>query len=634
MGLWWSSAISLQASDHPIKSVTIFHSDTGTAEITRTFPVSLQSGKNTVNIRGISSCIDTDSVRLRVLSEPAHARVFDVCCNTPQVSARRDGLVAERTLRQQEYDHLVDTVARLHASHGHAPSQTPNVQITIKTTAESPSPKASSAVDELIQTLVQRMRSAAQALRSLDQQILELERELALSPELRKGDGSTVITATVLAEQECEVVLQLTYLVTGARWDPHYDLHVHTSDGRPSPDVSLHQYAKITQSTGEDWNETEIMLSTSSLQTLHGLSAPSLDTLLFSAKRSKPQSTTTGGTRMLSTHMQPLARGHPLVLPPGGGLFHLQAVSNVDPPRPVGAAPQHSKKTPAVPEDAAYVQVSHPDPTAAPLVAAAQAPTRVVPIYEPLHPASFASGHVNAPAPAPLSLVYRVGEEGEAVSLPSDGLAHTVPIATLHLRADHEYVCVPRKSSAVFMQARIKIIGERDMLAGPVRVFLDDKFVAKSALRHIGVNESFECTFGVDTGIKVSSQQQPHADILHTSTDPAQRVYKSVITVTNGHNVDIPRLVIRDAVPLGDEGQKISVALQKPVGLANAKNGEDVDVALDNKTGPTEVKVRWTKIEDGRGGKEDGMYEWICSVCAGAEVALEAEWVVSEHSNG
>ncbi len=79
-------------------------------------------------------------------------------------------------------------------------------------------------------------------------------------------------------------------------------------------------------------------------------------------------------------------------------------------------------------------------------------------------------------------IVYRVGQ-GEAVCLPSDGLAHTVSIATLQLRADFEYVCVPRKSTTVFTQARITNTSEHDMLPGPISVFMDDSFVARTTLQ-------------------------------------------------------------------------------------------------------------------------------------------------------
>ena len=80
---------------------------------------------------------------------------------------------------------------------------------------------------------------------------------------------------------------------------------------------------------------------------------------------------------------------------------------------------------------------------------------------------------------SPLSLAYRV--EGK-VSLPSDGFAHKVSVAMLDFSAGLKYVCVPRKTSAAFIEGRIKNTSEYELLAGPVSVFMDDSFVTKTRL--------------------------------------------------------------------------------------------------------------------------------------------------------
>ncbi len=89
----------------------------------------------------------------------------------------------------------------------------------------------------------------------------------------------------------------------------------------------------------------------------------------------------------------------------------------------------------------------------------------------------------------PLSLAYRV--EGR-VSLPSDGVAHKVSITVLAFSAALKYVCVPRKTSAAFIEGRIKNTSEYELLAGPVSVFMDDSFVTKTAL---GVRLAFTFVF-------------------------------------------------------------------------------------------------------------------------------------------
>jgi hypothetical protein len=85
---------TVNAADHPVKSVTIFKSST--AEVIRTFALDfkvcllqldlylvarltpLQPGENRVEIKGLSSVIDTESARVSGLEDSL--RLFDVVC--------------------------------------------------------------------------------------------------------------------------------------------------------------------------------------------------------------------------------------------------------------------------------------------------------------------------------------------------------------------------------------------------------------------------------------------------------------------------------------------------------------------------------------------------------------------------
>ena len=84
--------------------------------------------------------------------------------------------------------------------------------------------------------------------------------------------------------------------------------------------------------------------------------------------------------------------------------------------------------------------------------------------------------------------------------------------------------------------------------------------------------------------------------------------------------------MIRDAIPLGDEDSNIKVMLLKPDGLAEAKDGEELTVDLGE--GVKDAKVRWSKVENGKGGEKDGMYEWVCGLQAGTNTEFVASWAV------
>ena len=94
--------------------------------------------------------------------------------------------------------------------------------------------------------------------------------------------------------------------------------------------------------------------------------------------------------------------------------------------------------------------------------------------------------------------------------------------------------------------------------------------------------------------------------------------------ILNGHTFDVDGIVVRDVLPHGDGDAKILVTLRKPEGLALAKDGEEVALQMMDES--PNVKARWTKVEEGKGGEKDGMFEWVCGVGAGKKVVLEAEW--------
>ncbi|KAI1792158.1 hypothetical protein LXA43DRAFT_1093971 [Ganoderma leucocontextum] len=632
-----SKTISLNAFEHPVKAVTIFQSST--AQLTRTFTVDLKSGSNVLEISSISSQVDKESPRIYGLG--TDARVFDMSCNAKlanaphqkltknaaaikKLVAKRKLLEAERNVRQTEFS-LLDDAARSLAQD-----------------------KATS-FDALMDTFVVRKRNAMRTVLEMDEQIEELEKEIWLLDSSHKGETATVVTATLLAKRDCKVEFQLIYLVTGVNWQPYYDLHASTSDGKPSSDVSLHYCANITQNTGEDWTNTVLTLSTANSQALHSLTVPKVDPL-----------------RLLPTRAQSTFPGRPAPSVTGGlfgaGLAQLQQLQQQQ--------QQQQQQAQAFGQPTSTFGQQHVGGFGRGSFFGASQPPAPVPLAAPSAPppplprraALFGSGQPGAafeedfedigedapddeedsegaePEGAvldknPLSLAYRV--EGR-VSLPSDGVAHKVSIAVLGFSAALKYVCVPRKTSAAFIEGRIKNTSEYELLAGPVSVFMDNSFVTKTLLGLIGVNESFTCVLGIDTSLKMSSQ--PKFRTVHeprrSFAEPFKTTTRTVITtITNGHSFDVSGLVVRDAIPLGNNDANIKVALRRPDGLAQAKDGEEVTVTLDTADDGQEAKVRWARTENGGGGEKEGLYEWVCELKAGKKIRLETEWEVKAPSS-
>ena len=149
------------------------------------------------------------------------------------------------------------------------------------------------------------------------------------------------------------------------------------------------------------------------------------------------------------------------------------------------------------------------------------------------------------------------------------------------------------------------------------------------------MNESFSCVLGVDTSFKISYRTSSHTE--HESKRCFAELFKTTTrTVTtmisNGHSFDISGLVVRDTIPLGNDDANITVSLRRPEGLAQAKDGEEIAVALLDLEAAAgeeqEAKVRWARTKNRDGGEKKGSYEWVCGLKAGKRVRLEAEWEI------
>jgi hypothetical protein len=81
--------------------------------------------------------------------------------------------------------------------------------------------------------------------------------------------------------------------------------------------------------------------------------------------------------------------------------------------------------------------------------------------------------------------------------------------------------------------------------------------------------------------------------------------------------------MIRDVLPLSED-KRVKIILRKPDGLADAKDGQVVDLKAPNQG----LKVRWSPLVDGKGGEKEGRFEFGGKVDAGAKVTVECQWEV------
>ncbi len=132
---------------------------------------------------------------------------------------------------------------------------------------------AFAAVSEEVATADAAIRDAERKQREIDREIARLESDRATKPpsklEVRIDLAATTATRTRL---------RVTYAVRNARWTPLYDARLDTGAKDRKPALELARRAEITQTTGEDWSN--VALDVSTVRTARGGNAPDLNSLI------------------------------------------------------------------------------------------------------------------------------------------------------------------------------------------------------------------------------------------------------------------------------------------------------------------------------------------------------------------
>ncbi|KZT28781.1 hypothetical protein NEOLEDRAFT_1128996 [Neolentinus lepideus HHB14362 ss-1] len=605
-----TATFSVQAHEHPIKSVTVFKSPKDAfgqantaaqkAEVTRTFSVDLQAGQNEVNITGLSSRIDTRSVRVSGLGD--NATLFDVMCTVSEeenitdadvsqtvrpLQTKRTLLEEERLVREREAELLMLYGKTLKGDHI-LPAQ----------------------MTTFLDNFLERGQKNLEAKSELTERIAEIDRQVQEEKKRapsKVGQANGQVAVVISSEAGGRVDLTLTYIVSHATWEPIYDLFATTDKGIPVPSVGLHYRARICQSTGEDWASTKLVLSTATSDSVSD-GIPGLGTLNIKVVLNRyPKVVAARG--MVQQRAAP-----PAPTPPSNGPAFRPCQYVQPQQQPVYFADrsvllgQTQSYDHAVPRTITIDQDREDEFGA-----------ELIDVPEPA-PMSEPTTTVSA---SPFSMLYKVDR---SATIPSDGKAHQVLIASLTFDASVSRIAVPRKKPVAYLKCRVKNTSNYRLLPGPVRVFLDEGYVSTTSIADVNAGDSFDCILGVDTSIHLSYRRSS------STVKEARNAFSEQFKITsyyvetvirNKHRSQISELIVRDAVPhasslLAGLDGKVRIVLREPVALAEAKPGELTQV------GDKGLKVRWVSKDH----QAEGEYAWECKLDASEEIKLVVKYEV------
>jgi uncharacterized protein (TIGR02231 family) len=251
-----------------IDTVTVFPSG---AEIARTVRAMLDSGEHKVLVE-ITGQADPASIRVEGAANgkfeigSVDTRVINLSSTDPAIaqSARKkiadeiealsdqrsaeDDMMHAASVQQSYLENLAKLPERPHSANAGAPHEDWNALFGL---LEARIPPVAKAITEA------KLRQ-----RALDRKIDDLRRQLDITAD---GAASrTQISINVSAGAPLDAALVLRYQVAPASWSPFYDARLTTAGAgaETPPRLAIVRRASIVQTTGEDWDDVKLALST------------------------------------------------------------------------------------------------------------------------------------------------------------------------------------------------------------------------------------------------------------------------------------------------------------------------------------------------------------------------------------
>ncbi|MCK1734505.1 mucoidy inhibitor MuiA family protein [Bradyrhizobium sp. 138] len=267
----WAAELDTSSA---IDTVTVYPDG---ATVTRIITVDLPSGDSTLVARDFPLALDTSSIRVEgeggakltigtIDAGPPRAAPV----NLPELEKRLEALNDQRADLQGAIDSA--NARRKFAEHF---AEASPVGIGEKGEARPIAEwrAAFAAVGEEIASADTAIRDATRKLREIDRQIAQLEAERKAKPA-----SKLEVRMDIAAPAATKATLRVTYNVRNARWLPLYDARLDTGAKDRKPQLELVRRAEITQSTGEDWSN--VTLGVSTVRISRGGSAPELGSLV------------------------------------------------------------------------------------------------------------------------------------------------------------------------------------------------------------------------------------------------------------------------------------------------------------------------------------------------------------------
>ncbi|CAF1195937.1 unnamed protein product [Adineta ricciae] len=264
----------------------------------------------------------------------------------------------------------------------------------------------------------------------------------------RKTKREVTITVHV-SSSPIDIALEISYLISNCSWTASYDVRINSTE-TAQHQTQLTYYGIIVNQSQEDWSNVHLSLSTA-MPSLGGVS-PKLRTLAVSYKvfnnYRRRSSSSDAPTNCLRSSVKKNKKSLKVSKRCSPAFEHSLSVDDSD------SESSHSVNVLTTRTETSMSSTS----------------------FTILRPAT----------------------------IDADGKPHKVTIDVLNLTSTFTYTIVPKSSTHAFLKASTTNTSDKQLLAGPVSVFMNNNFITHSSIDSICSGDTFDLPLGADASVKVT----------------------------------------------------------------------------------------------------------------------------------
>ena len=559
------------------KKATIYFSG---AELTHSAQVTLVQGENEIILEGLTPNIDINSLKINatnsvvVASSEFTTDYLTEKKSTDLVKRLQDSVELTTAAIAQRNTNIKINTASLDLLKKAIET---NLGGTVKST--QPTVQAMLSVTELTQQLDfynTKAQSLEKAIAADKKQNEELTKTLSrLQNQLnqeqsKRGVYNGVLKLQLMASYATPSTITVSYFTPLASWTPFYDMIINDV----SKPVQLKGKARVSQTTGIDWNKIAITLSTASPSLTR--EAPVFTPwFLDYMENIVAQNRTSGVTQLSSNYisrapvlavdeaLQGKAAGVQ-VRPGAGNDIVVRGRGTTGDTRPlyvVDGVPVGNEWNgdPASIKDITILKTANEV-----AVYGARGANGVVVITTKSMEDFITEEEKNISMEFSISLPY---------TIPGNGKEQIMDLKNYELPAEYKYYAAPKLDDNVYLIADFKDWEKLNILPGMVNITYDGTFVGQTYLNTLQTNKVLSVTLGTDKRVSVKREKLTDFSQVRTLGSDTRVTLAYKITVKNNQNKPIT-FTLKEPYPISKQGDIKVTLLEKDTTTPTFNNTE------------------------------------------------------------